>query len=342
MKWEIFPAGNFSQYASMWDALQRSVAPVPILESRFLQALLDEFGSGREVLAICRRDERWCAAAIFLPPHFGVWRIFQPAQLPLGAWISSAEIGLHEYCQSLIRALPGIAVGAAITRLDPLFLPRPANGPRLKTANYIETAWVDLNQSFESYWEARGKNLRANVRKQRAKLESEEMSLDLECLTDTASVAGAIEDYGGLESSGWKGKEGSAVCSQNSQGRFYRRLLEQFCAVGRGSIYRYRIGGKVVAMDLCIEAGDRIVILKIAYDESYKTVSPSTLLRHEEFQTWFREGRLKRVEFYGPLMEWHTRWTECRRCLFNLTAYRWNWLAQMHALRLRLIRVNGG
>jgi hypothetical protein len=118
-------------------------------------------------------------------------------------------------------------------------------------------------------------------------------------------------------------------------------MLENFCALGRGRIYRYRFGDQVVAMDLCIEAGDRIVILKTAYDESYKSISPSTLMRQDEFRELFQEGRLKRIEFYGKVMEWHSRWTDQNRSLYHLTRYRWPVLHSLHST-YRLVRTKIG
>jgi hypothetical protein len=76
-------------------------------------------------------------------------------------------------------------------------------------------------------------------------------------------------------------------------------------------------------MDICIEGGGTLVILKTAYDESQKTFSPSSLMREEAFASIFREGNIGRIEFYGRLMEWHTRWTENARTLYHANFYRW-------------------
>jgi hypothetical protein len=83
-------------------------------------------------------------------------------------------------------------------------------------------------------------------------------------------------------------------------------------------------------MDLCIDSGSTLVILKTTYDESYKTVSPSTLMRQEEFRALFDEGRFKRIEFYGKVMEWHTRWTDNTRSIYHLTHYRWPFVRTLH------------
>ena len=67
--------------------------------------------------------------------------------------------------------------------------------------------------------------------------------------------------------------------------------------------YRYWFDDKVVAMDLCIQDDVAIVILKTTYDESYKVVSPSTLMRHDQFQQLFDERAFPRIEFFGKVME---------------------------------------
>lgn len=340
MSWQIISIDRFSDYSQQWDSILESGIPVPFLESDFLRPLLTEFGSGKERLAIETQDGILRAAAIVMPFRQGFWQTFQPSQLPLGTWISRPDADVTELCGTLVSSLPGFALGIGITQLDPILHPRPTDSPGKSTLDYIQTAWVDIEGPFETYWDARGKNLRTNLRKQRSKLEAEGTIPVLECITDPKQVAQALKDYGTLESAGWKAQGGTAIHPDNAQGRFYLQMLESFCARGKGRIYRYRFGDKVVAMDLCIESGDRIVILKTAYDEHYKTVSPSSLMRQDEFREFFNESKLKRIEFYGKVMEWHTRWTDNSRTLYHVTVYRWPVLQHIHD-RLRRLQNTG-
>ena len=144
-------------------------------------------------------------------------------------------------------------------------------------------------------------------------------------------MADGLRDYGALESTGWKAGGGTAIHPDNAQGRFYLAMLQAFCTRGLGRIYRYRFGDKVVAVDLCVENSDTQVVLKTTYDETYRTVSPAFLMRQEELRGLWAEGRIRRVEFYGKLMEWHTRWTDKARTLYHLNYYRWGFLPQLHA-----------
>lgn len=321
--WQFHRASDWSAVAAVWDEVNAQAGRLPFLESAFITPLLAHFGRGDETIAIARHAGRPVAAAILTRVGPGRVATFQPAQMPLGPWIVASGHSSVELADALLRQLPGVPLGLGLSQLDPLLLPRPDGGPHLDTLDYIQTGWVDVEGSFDAYWDARGKNLRTNMRKQRGKLESEGVTLHFETLTSGADVAGAIAEYGRLESAGWKGEMGTSIHPDNDQGRFYTDMLRNFCALGRGRIWQLRFGDKVVAMDLCIESDDTLVVLKTTFDPEYRNVSPAFLMRQEAFRQVFDEARLRRIEFYGRMMEWHTRWTEQSRTLYHLNVYRW-------------------
>ncbi len=330
MNWTVHPISKLAEFSGQWDALARSRPGTPFLESAFLQPAIDAFGIGELRLCLKQANGQLQAAAIMQPARKGMWQTFQPSQLPLGAWISGVDVSLESAGAELLRQLPGLNLGLGITQVDSRFHARPADGGTLRTHDYIQTSWVDIEGSFDTYWESRGKNLRQNTRKQRNKLQTEGANTRIECATAPEDVAKAIEDYGKLESAGWKTADGTAIHPDNAQGRFYTHMLQNFCRLGRGRIYRYWFGEKLVSMDLCIHDDAAIVILKTTYDESYKAVSPSTLMRQDQFQQLFEEQKFQRIEFYGKVMEWHTRWTEHARAIYHVNVYR-------HSLVLRLL-----
>ncbi|MBO9685122.1 GNAT family N-acetyltransferase [Roseateles chitosanitabidus] len=339
MTWTLHPlpdADAFAPHAAAWDALQARVAGLPFLESGFLLPLLRVFGTGAERLALHGDPRAPDAAAIVVKGGNGQWTTFQPSQLPLGAWLSAPGAALAPLAASLLRALPFPTLGLGLTQIDSRFHPRDADSPRWRGQDYIDTAWVDLEGEFDLYWEARGKNLRQNLRKQQKKLDTAGTVTRMDCLTRPEDVAPALADYGRLEASGWKGQEGTAIAPGHPQYEFYLAMLEHFASKGRARIYTYRFDDVVVSMDLCIESGATLVILKTAYDEAHKAVSPSTLMRQLQFQQLFDAaaagGPLRRIEFYGKVMEWHTRWTDTRRPIYHATLYRWGWLPALKRL----------
>jgi CelD/BcsL family acetyltransferase involved in cellulose biosynthesis len=235
-----------------------------------------------------------------------------------------------------LLALPGPALVFGLTQCDPALLPRPSARGRLDTIDYIDTARITMQGGFSEFWAARGKNLRANLKKQRVKLDKEGVAVRLEVSRAADDMAAAVADYGRLESAGWKSRSGTAVHPDNAQGRFYRAMLEALCTRGAGSVYRYWIGERLAAMDLCVEDAGCVVVLKTTYDESAaQGLSPALLMREDASRTLFDAARLARIEFYGKVMEWHLRWTDEVRTMYHINCYRWQALRLLHAWHRR-------
>jgi hypothetical protein len=336
MSWQLVPASEFARHAGDWTALHASLAPnraSSLLAADFVAPLLAHFGRGDELLACLRQDGAVRAMTIVRPSRRGAWTTFQPAQAPVGLWLQAQDLDTDKLARSLLGALPGFPLLLALTQMDPMLVARPLDGSCTRTLDYIDTARVTLAGSFDAYWNARGKNLRSNLKKQRARLEREGVATRMVIDRQGADMAAAVADYGRLETSGWKGSEGTAVSADNAQGRYYRAMLESLAARGAASVYRYYFNEQLVAMDLCVEDGDSIVVLKTAYDESVPgSLSPTLLMREEACRSLFDEGRFARLEFYGRVMEWHTRWTEEVRTLYHVNYYRWSGVKRLHTL----------
>lgn len=330
LRWQNLPASALSgDLAASWDALNAERGDLPFLAAYCIVAALKEFGDGQERLLLAHDAQGPAAILVLRQKRFFEWETFQPSQLPLGAWVARKEIPLVEVARSCQRHLPGLCLLLGITQIDPLLALRTPDADSSLSTDYIDTAWVEIEGDFAAYWNARGKNLRQNMKKQRAKLAAEGVVTSVRCLTNAADIAEAIVHYGDLESSGWKAQQGTAIHRDNAQGRFYTAILERACHQGEGLAYEYAFNGKVVVVELCLRRGATLVVLKTTYDESIKAFSPAFLLRQEELEQLFAEHRIQRMEFFGKVMEWHTRWTDQQRMIYHLTVFRWGWLKKL-------------
>lgn len=340
LHWSLYPAARFMEFAADWDALARAGAATPALASELVAPLLDHFGEPRAVLACCHAnagsDAPPLAMGVLAPAGRG-WSTLQPPQAPLGLWLQGPGQDTSALLRSLLRALPGWPALVALTQLDPDLLPRQPDAGRLRTLDYIDTARITLKGDFDDYWQARGKNLRANLKKQRARLEREGVVLRLEAVRDAGAMEAAVADYARLEAAGWKAGGGTAVAPGDRQSSFYGAMLAAFARHDGACVWRYWYGDRVAAMDLCIEDAGCLIVLKTAYDEALAgSSSPALLMREEATRALFEAGRYSRIEFYGRVMEWHLRWTQEIRRLYHVNYYRWPLLARAHAaLRAR-------
>lgn len=322
-RWRFVPATEFDRHAAAWRDLNRAGANSPVLEPEFIVAALAHFANGNETLAILERDGRALAMGVVRLKRTFVWETFQPSQNPLGAWVVAREFPVTDAARSLLSQSPGFPLLLGVTQLDPDHYPRPANVGSVSTVDYIQTARITVQGTFDDYWNARGKNLRQNMKRQRNLLQRENVGVRLEQLTRPEDIAPAVAEYGRLESAGWKAGGGTAIAPDNAQGKFYIQMLRAFAERGAAHVYKYWYDTHLAAMDLCISHNGVIVILKTTYDESIKNSSPAMLMRQDAFKEIHDHKTFTRIEFYGKLMEWHTRWSDEARTLYHLNCFRW-------------------
>lgn len=332
LKWELHPAQEFEKYCYQWDELNQSISGSALLESRFVLLLLRNFGTSKIKLAIGKDKQDVKIMTLVAPNSRGVWSTFQPAQAPVGLWLMLPSLNQEQEqaVRSLMDTLFRTTMLFGITQQDPSFVSRPEQTSHLRTIDYISTARIQANGTFEDYWSARGKNLRHNLKRQRNRLEREGITPHLDVVYQPEAIAQALSDYGRLESAGWKNVSGTAISEHNIQGAFYLQLLKTYAETGDAFIYRYFYNDRVVACDLCIVGNGIINWLKTTYDESEITSSPAALLRQDSFEQIFSNPHINTIEFYGKVMDWHTKWTDEIRTMYHVNVYRWAWLAGLH------------
>lgn len=332
--WELHSIAKFREHSEKWDRLNQNGPQSPLLTSTFISPLLKEFGTGNELLAICRPSDPVAMAILHQQSQFR-WVTFQPSQAPLGTWLQIPEADTEDLALSLIKALPGFGVAIGITQLDPELVKRPKDSATLKTIDYIQTSRITIQGSFEEYWAQRGKNLRHNIKRQRNHLAKQGIECRVDAITSHSDIAAAVAEYSKLESAGWKAESGTAVRAEDAQGRFYTQLLQDHCAQRHGRIYRLWLGGMIAAADLCVDNGATFVVLKTSYDETISNLSPALLMREEYFRELFGTG-LRRIEFYGRVMDWHTKWSDEIRTMYHINCYRSPVIAALHSARRRV------
>jgi CelD/BcsL family acetyltransferase involved in cellulose biosynthesis len=86
-----------------------------------------------------------------------------------------------------------------------------------------------------------------------------------------------IEDFLRLEASGWKGRESSALASNNNDASFFRQVVRNAFRAGRLQMNAIRHCDQAIAMICCIRSGPTSFFFKTGYDETYDRFSPGAL-----------------------------------------------------------------
>jgi hypothetical protein len=324
MTWRFQPAAqSFAALSETWDAINKARGNHILLDSGFVAPLLRNFDNGKALLGLQTYSSAG-GAALVVRKKVGVWETFQPSQAPIGMFILEKSSAGADQIYKLARALPGYAMQFSVLQQDPDYasIEGEQDPSELERLDYICTPRITLSGTFEEYWKKRAGKFKYNLSRRRRRLQEQNLRSELVVLRKPEEVASAIHEYGRLESSSWKASGGTAVVEDNAQGKFYREVFEHFCERGEGLIFQFLINGKVAASDLCLERDGMHILLKTSYDEELAEFSPSLLMREDILRFLFAEKRARIVEFYGRVMEWHTRWTDETRTLYHINCYR--------------------
>jgi hypothetical protein len=176
---------------------------------------------------------------------------------------------------------------------------------------------------FDEYFKSLGKNMRQNYNKVINRAAKAGDTLDIECVDDPSKIAAAVAIYGEIESQGWKAQKGTAVAPDNNQGRFYTSMLTRLAEKNQACCWYYKINDQVVAVDLCVNQNGSLIILKTTYNEEFSKQSPALQLKVEMLKHYAKHNdEISNIEFYGRVMEWHTRLDSTTRDLQHVTWYR--------------------
>jgi hypothetical protein len=136
-------------------------------------------------------------------------------------------------------------------------------------------------------------------------------------LTELNADTGAqpwIESFLALESSGWKGKEGSALTVKESERTFFREVASEAYRRGRLMMLAVNLGDQPIAQKCNFLAADGGFAFKIAYDESYSDYSPGVLLEIENIRQLHANPKINWMDSCAAPLHFmiNRLWTERR------------------------------
>jgi CelD/BcsL family acetyltransferase involved in cellulose biosynthesis len=167
----------------------------------------------------------------------------------------------------------------------------------------------------------------------RAKRQLEEQGT-LELKHYGAADPEALEKFYALESSGWKGEEGTAIKCHSSTRQFYDAVAQAAERDGYLSLDFLELNGKPIAGHFGFNLRGRYFLAKAGYDEAFRRHGPGQLLVNE-ILTQTRERGLHEFDFVGPATWDESRWASARRTNYRIFIFRKSLYGSLlHAARI--------
>jgi CelD/BcsL family acetyltransferase involved in cellulose biosynthesis len=132
-------------------------------------------------------------------------------------------------------------------------------------------------------------------------------------------LAPLLDEAFNVERRSWKGANGTDLAHDTVRGPFYRAFT---AAAAERRILRLgflRIGGRVAAMQIAVECGNRYWLLKSSYDREFSRCSPGLLLLADSIRR--TASSLASFEFLGTAERWTRVWTTAVRPCVSVRAY---------------------
>ena len=326
MTWSILNAKReFNRFAPEWNALNaRLHRGHPMLDSDFVGPLIDQFATGREVLAILRRGLE-LEAAIVLTRNRWRWQTFLPSQTQIGPALVSDAASLR----ALLKMLPYSALAIDLLCQDPDYGPSfsEVDSSVHESDAHATTLSISLDGSFDDYWQARSRKLRQNLRRSLRALSDASKVPELRIRTSPSEVELALQTYAAIESSGWKGREGTAIQMRSAQGHFYADMLRRLSSRGLASVCELLVGEQVAASQLMLHNAEMLITLKTTHDERFASYSPGYLLDYLLLEREFGAKRFRFVEYYTNASQELLRWGTETRVISHQRLYCRPWVA---------------
>ncbi|MBI3368172.1 MAG: GNAT family N-acetyltransferase [Burkholderiales bacterium] len=306
--------------AEAWDRLnQGNALPHAMLDSRFVDAMLRAFGNGSERLCTLGEGDDVRAMCLLRPLSAVRWTTLLPSQAQVGP----VQVGQVDDLRALIRQLPGRVQSLELLCIDPAIAPAllAGNERHLESVRHALTIRVDLTGDFESYWQARPKKLRDNLRRYERRLAESGFAVRQNHVTDPAAMADAVRRYARLEASGWKGQRGTALDAGNQEA-FYVDVMSRFAAEGKAVIYEMWIADMLAASRMMVVCGQSMVALKTTYDEAMAMFAPGRQQMKAMIEHQFTQGRLSAIEFCTDASQDQLAWVDEHRHIEHAVLYR--------------------
>jgi len=150
----------------------------------------------------------------------------------------------------------------------------------------------DMETYLQRHW---GKKQRQTYQRKFRRL-AEQGELTVSVLNKDEDLEQWLDEFLALESSGWKGAEGSALSCNQPDACFFREFSREAFARGRLLMVAMRMNGKAIAALHNVYAGYGAFQIKTAYDESWQQYSPGKLTYMETLRILHEQKRCEWID----------------------------------------------
>ena len=192
-------------------------------------------------------------------------------------------------------------------------LQRGIKGISFSCYQYQHVSIIPVNGSFIDYRRRLPKKMVSNLRRSENLLKK--FGGYKVTIENGKDVMKNLESFATIEASGWKGHNQTSI--KDKYWNFFSEFTINMSKKGWLKWYFLEVANKRIAAYMTIFFGRSAFILKTAYHEEYKSVSPGSVLTLKMIEHIFSSGNLDEINFFTDY-DWLLRWNVERKPYYNL------------------------
>ena len=318
----IQSTGALRAAAADWDDLhRRSGLAMPVLKARPLALWCDHFAKGSKLHVVVIRDGGVFVGA--LPLVERRWIGMTIGELAGNTWSPAGDLLLDRQadvpavCRQIVETVGKCGWPLVSFDVVPAAAPRwQAFWSELEEAafSYVRRPRFSINvvrpgDDWDRYFATRSRAHRRRIRRAAAKATAHgETTLVCHDALAVDEVEPLLRQLFTIESSGWKGRQGSAVLNAPDVWDFFLAQAKQLAADGELNLVVLEHSGQPIAFEYGWQANGVYFSPKVSYDEAYAAYAPGQLLRAMWLERITRERHVETIDFLGPACPATTSW----------------------------------
>lgn len=163
--------------------------------------------------------------------------------------------------------------------------------------------------------------MRSNLKRRMKKL-IKRGDFEFKTISRLPELNDAYDAFIETEAAGWKSRRGGkrAIKLHPDQSAFYYDLAVRHARDNRCHIHLLEVGGRAIASDFSLLAGNSVFSLKHGFDETFSDVSPSQLLREYAIKYYSGKDDIQIIDLISSYA-WQDQWKPDSRDVLSAVAF---------------------
>lgn len=200
-------------------------------------------------------------------------------------------LGQQRLMRWAVLRLPAVAASSVLGKTQPT-----PDTPRCLRTTRTHSAWLDCSRDLAHATQSVSKSFHQNLNRLTRRAQSMG-TLGYQTVTAPQALEPALEQFLGVESSGWKKDCGTAIALDPVLVAFYRRLVKEFGARGACRINLLTLDGVTIAAQFGLVSDRQLHLLKIGYSQEHASIAPGNLVMRHTIEQVCADPTLDRLSF---------------------------------------------